>query len=329
MNISQLWSLNWVRAVQSLGPLMLAPMTFLSFIGEGFLFLMAPLLFWSVHKAVGRELTILLLLSSSVNLIIKALIKEPRPYWLDPALALSHPTGFSFPSGHSQASTVAFGALVYVVLRTGWPALRRGTVALILALLVLLVMLSRVYLGAHYPGDTLAGMLTGLVVLALFLGLRPILKPILAGLPLGAHAALAVLACLLVLGLASLALSAGIQVRAAAPALVEEGRAAALAEATMFAGLLPGMWIGFAWERGYVGFSVDGAWWQRGLRFAFGVLIAAGLYLAIHALIAALPGSVAVPLTILMFALLAFWVAALWPWLFVRMGLAERQTLTS
>jgi hypothetical protein len=290
--------------------------------------LIFPLFFWCIDKRLGRDLAILLVASSLVNFVIKSLFKEPRPFWLDPALGLTSATSFSFPSGHAQASAVVFGALTYLVLRTGWPSLRRALAAVMLGLLIFLVAFSRVYLGVHFPGDTLIGIAVGLLVLFAFIKLRPILGPRLAQLPARTHVVLSVLTCLMVLGLSHLALLVQVTVREADAQLVIAGRAAAWNEATMLAGLIAGLWLGFVWEQRYVHFAVAGPWWQRGLRYIVGGMIALGLYLGTNALIGPPLAAFDVLLRVLQYALVGFWVVAIWPWLFVRVRLAEQLTLT-
>ncbi len=73
---------------------------------------------------------------------------------------------YSFPSGHAYASLVVFGFLAYLCLHYfaapwGWLA------ASLLMALVVLVGVSRVYLGAHFPSDVLGGWVLGAVALAL------------------------------------------------------------------------------------------------------------------------------------------------------------------
>ena len=82
-----------------------------------------------------------------------------------PAVAqmLKHASGYSFPSGHAMGSTVVFGALAYLVLRSHvrW---RWKAAALALATtLVIGVALSRVYLGVHWISDVGAGVTAGLL----------------------------------------------------------------------------------------------------------------------------------------------------------------------
>lgn len=60
---------------------------------------------------------------------------------------------FSFPSGHAMGSTALVAALVVLL----WPTRWRYPMLLLGCLFVLLVSLSRIYLGVHYPSDILAG----------------------------------------------------------------------------------------------------------------------------------------------------------------------------
>jgi undecaprenyl-diphosphatase len=94
---------------------------------------------------------------------VKVFLERPRPAGepLVPA------TGYSFPSGHTLNSTVAFGLAAVVVWRSPLrPVWRR--IALVAGLAVpFLVGLSRIALGVHYPSDVLAGWLAGLAFVAL------------------------------------------------------------------------------------------------------------------------------------------------------------------
>ncbi|MGI9862180.1 phosphatase PAP2 family protein [Moorella naiadis] len=93
---------------------------------------------------------------------LKAFYQRPRPT-LGP---LEQVPGFSFPSGHALMGTVFFGLLALMLLKKIFPRRQplviRGTVVFLL-----LLGLSRLYLGVHYPTDILAGYAAGVAVLAL------------------------------------------------------------------------------------------------------------------------------------------------------------------
>jgi membrane-associated phospholipid phosphatase len=101
-----------------------------------------------------------------LNVGLKNLFQRPRPTLEEPLVQLST---YSFPSGHAVASTVFYGALCALVfMHTRSTGLRVLAVALGIAM-VLLVTFSRVYLGAHYLSDVVAGVSVGLLCLLLFL----------------------------------------------------------------------------------------------------------------------------------------------------------------
>jgi undecaprenyl-diphosphatase len=69
--------------------------------------------------------------------------------------------GYSFPSGHSMSSALAYGMLIYVLAlesARGWQ--RRVSTGLLL-LLIITIGFSRMFLGVHYLSDVLAGFAMG------------------------------------------------------------------------------------------------------------------------------------------------------------------------
>lgn len=105
--------------------------------------------------------------------ITKLLVGRIRPE--TEYVAGMHVESFSFPSGHSLGAMVSFGLLGYLlwqVLPPFW-----GYVAIIMAaLLIVFVGVSRIYVGAHFPSDVLAGWLYGLIGLAVIIFIvRPII----------------------------------------------------------------------------------------------------------------------------------------------------------
>jgi undecaprenyl-diphosphatase len=119
-----------------------------------------------------RRLAVLILAAGTgallLNDTLKSLYDRPRPQV--PNLRIASP---SFPSGHAMASAAVYLSLA-AVLAVREPQRRMRVYMLGLGFtLTLLVGLSRVYLGAHYPSDVLAGWLVG-VVWAVLCGLASV-----------------------------------------------------------------------------------------------------------------------------------------------------------
>lgn len=98
------------------------------------------------------------LIASLGNYLIKFLFQRPRPS-IEHLVYANH---YSFPSGHSMASILFYGTLIIIsqlVIKNKIVCLISQ---LILGSLILLIGLSRVYLGVHYPTDIIGGYLLGL-----------------------------------------------------------------------------------------------------------------------------------------------------------------------
>lgn len=101
-----------------------------------------------------------------VNVLMKLAFQRARPSFPDPILTL---TSYSFPSGHVAAATCFYGVvLAFIFAQVESWRLRVGA-AILAALIVALIALSRVYLGAHYLSDVLAAFAEGIAWVAICL----------------------------------------------------------------------------------------------------------------------------------------------------------------
>lgn len=98
-----------------------------------------------------------LLIIQGMNRIIKALVKRPRP---PQRLHLVKETNYSFPSGHSMSAMIGYGLLIIEVYQSSLKY--KKLIMTLLAMMILLIGLSRIYLGVHYFSDVIGGYLIAL-----------------------------------------------------------------------------------------------------------------------------------------------------------------------
>lgn len=133
--------------------------------GDKFILLGIILLFyWCINKEKGEKIAFAVSISLWVNSLLKFFVNRERPFnYLNGQYAnvrklegLDGAGGSSFPSGHSQNASTIFSS---VALH------ERNLFTFILALtFISLVPISRVYLGVHYPTDTIVGAVLGILI---------------------------------------------------------------------------------------------------------------------------------------------------------------------
>ena len=111
---------------------------------------------------VRRRIDALVVFISAVPIVAGILLKEvvgrARP---DFFVIGSEPSSLSFPSGHALFAIVFGGLLIILAGDLVKPVKLRRAIQIVLALLIMAVGASRVYLGVHYPSDVLGGYLFG------------------------------------------------------------------------------------------------------------------------------------------------------------------------
>lgn len=93
--------------------------------------------------------------------VIKHVVARDRPPGED---AMVEAAGYSFPSAHSATSVAFYGMLALIAEHELRGRVSRNTAIVCAGLLCIAVGISRVYLGAHYPTDVLAGWLIGTLI---------------------------------------------------------------------------------------------------------------------------------------------------------------------
>ena len=103
-------------------------------------------------------------LSGIVTVLVKELVHRPRPApdLVGVSVALQDP---SFPSGHTVQYTTLFGFVFFLVYTLAQPSARRTALLFLIALPVVTVGPSRLYLGQHWLSDVLGGYALALLLL--------------------------------------------------------------------------------------------------------------------------------------------------------------------
>jgi len=288
------WGITVIVAMQRAGQPVMRPV-FLAFtyLGEEqFYFLLLPLLLWCVDPALGVRLSVVFLFSIHFNTSLKDLLAQPRPYDLRPEIRLSAAHGYGLPSGHAQSAVVVWGVLAGAIRRRwAWAAA---------ALLALLIGLSRVYLGVHFPTDVLAGWGIGVAVLGLYLAV-------------GGHVER---------WLSSCRLREQLVMAVAVPFALFVLHPAKDTTSTM--GALAGLGVGVSLSRRYLPVAGSGPRWHCMLRFLAGGTLVLAVYFALRLLIPGEGSSHYLYSRFLRYLAVGLTMSLGAPWLFLRLGLAGK-----
>ena len=119
--------------------------------------------------AHGRSAATLIVVASlagfALRTAVKLAVSRPRPPD-ELVQVIERADGYSFPSGHVMFYVVLLGTLSLVLTSSGMAARRRLAIQATFAVVLLLMGFSRIYLGAHWMSDVVAGYLFGASVVA-------------------------------------------------------------------------------------------------------------------------------------------------------------------
>jgi len=145
---------NFISVIKS--DYMTKIMKFITFFGSTkfILFLMILFLIFSFrNKKIFNIINIIIIGDVLLNNLIKILVRRDRPILIN----LVHETSFSFPSGHTMVSITLYGFIIYLISKSNITKIMKVILIVLLSLLILFIVVSRIYLGAHYFSDCMAG----------------------------------------------------------------------------------------------------------------------------------------------------------------------------
>ena len=126
--------------------------------GWFWILLAVVLLFFRKTRVAGVTVLVALIFNHvMINILLKDLVARPRPYVASDEIVtlIKQLSSFSFPSGHTSTSFAAAFAVLFMEKKR-----RYAIPAMIIAAMI---GFSRMYVGVHYPGDILGGIVIGIL----------------------------------------------------------------------------------------------------------------------------------------------------------------------
>ena len=258
--------------------------------------IVVPLFYWCINKRDAFKFTMFFLFSMYINSALKAITSVARPSGEEIRILYNESTygSSSFPSGHTQGSASFWG---YMSLY-----FKNRFFTILAVIIIILVGISRMYLGLHYPVDVIGGLVISILLLIIF--------------NLGYD--------LLVIKLNKLQPSTKMLLSIFLPLILLSIPAH---DKGMLIGFFIGLLIGYQFENEYVKFKTTTTILKQVIKFVIGIIGFVGLRIALKQLFITLGLS---ELTILGSDVLRYFIIGVWasliaPYLFVRLGLAEAE----
>ncbi len=313
-----------ILAIQQLGTWLIVPMRLITELGnEQFFILLLPILIWCVDYSVGLQVGLMLLISGQANSFFKLAFHSPRPFWVASAVKAYVLEGsFGAPSGHAMNTLSVFG-MAALGLKQRW-------VTILSAVLVLLVGISRLYLGMHFISDVIFGWIIAILLLLLTLKLKdPIIHWLLPK-RLSYQILVILLSTILWIAL-GMSLFGTYQNTSLPVDWVTNAISATGIAPSPFsvegiftnAGLWTGVGIGAIWMQKNGGYSAHGSITQYIFRIVIGICGTLLIWRGLGTFFPRDPSWISFFLRLARYALVGMWLTAGAPWLFIRAGVAK------
>ena len=322
-----IWSIGitWNIFFQNLGSSLKTPMEVFSFFGtENFFLLLIPALYWCIEASIGLRVGIILLLSASANDALKLVFHGPRPYWYSTdVIRYASETTFGVPSGHAQIAFGVWGMLAASIGKWwGW---------LIAILIIVMIGISRLYLGVHFPHDVILGWLIGAFLLWLVLRFWNPVTTRLKKMNPEQQILTSFLSSLLLILITFIPyLWLKFTNWQLPQAWAEYAKnAVSLSGTFTSAGTLFGLLTGLVWLNQRGGFDVSGPLWKRILRYVPGIVglfvLYFGLKLIFKSFSSHSESALFYILRYINYVIVGAWVSAGAPWMFIKLNLAKKE----
>lgn len=255
---------------------------------EALMIVLISFLWFAIDKKIAHRMFFITVCSLGVNGVIKNLVQLPRPWTTGEVTCLKPETatGFSFPSGHTQ-TFATWSSVVAMQMKKWW-------VTLTVSVLILLVGISRMYLGAHYPSDVVVAIILAIVFAfignylfdkvenkkILYLGITALLAPFAVGFLFRADAE--------------------------------------FADFYKVYGMISSFGLAIAFEERFAPLTYDVVWWKKLLRVVIGVGIALVVKESLKMIFVSDLLQISLLLDFLRYFILVFFVGGICPWFFKK-----------
>ena len=117
-------------------------------------------------KKISQYIMLNLGIAFILSRILKLIFSRERP---QKVMQLVHENGYSFPSAHTLIGVAFYGFIIYLIYKKVDNKKVKITSITLLTLMLIMIGISRIYLGAHYATDVIGGVIFAIIYLFLFI----------------------------------------------------------------------------------------------------------------------------------------------------------------
>ena len=277
--------INWIQSFNT--PFLDQFFIYVTMLGEEYFYIFVlSFFYWCINKEGTRYFVMILTFSSVINGALKEIVSSLRPFQIEAVRALRTETahGSSFPSGHTQTVTAFYGTLAHK-FKSVW-------IISFSVVVVLLVALSRIYLGLHWPRDVVGGIVFGILSIVIMHKIIMLEEKKGIAWPFYAISAMVIISMFFL-------------------------HSETFIKAT---GAFLGFMLGYLVEDHYVKFDVRADGFAQIIKFIIGIVVTLAIFEGLKFILPEL-----IFFTFLRYFMTIFFVVAVIPWIFVKLKLSRHR----